>query len=835
MKSKVRMFLAAASALIVLFGMTGCPQSQSGGETIMIDITVKGDANVNVPADPVQVTLGSQWSTVKAILTPKVTAKTGWLIDSWHPGEDASQPEIDNAKIFYGDETVFVKSRPILPPLPKPAKPGDPSVKITFEVASEAGKILGDNPVIVRPNTTWADLKDYAKAALKTNYGFSEESVQWKQGSAPLSDGTSFTANATITAYPEDLRIFITVAGDSYVNVTDAEEKIIAINGTKWKTIKETAAAKVTVSDSNRAVTEWKLNNAGGITLTDGFEFKKADGQNRTVFAVTGDRRITLTVKYGTGSGSPTTGGTITIYDGDTWGNVKAQAAEKVIVPQDHIIRVWRLNDTGGPVLSGSYTFKVSDGNARTVYAELQNQKIKVTVKYGELEGVVKMLPEPIIVLNGKRWSEVADEFEAKVNAKLPQDFEIDRWRWDDDNGSVIAPEHTFKTENAPYTVYARLKDKRIKVTIKYGKLKGSAKMLSVPMIVLEGKTWGEVKAAAKAKIPASDSVLYNAAVSEWRWDNADGDVIDDRETFYVDGGQTRTVYALIRSKITISKKSNTDEDRKLTYYAPIGGTVTKCEYELKGLAAASGTVGDNSQTDNREHTVTLSAYKIGEIEIPQALYELVMGENPSKFQGSEHLPTSGETQELRPVEYLTWREAVLFCNELTLCTGMGKDECVYVLDNHPYTMKDVKEGRDPGIPINQQGFRLPTEAEWEWAAQGGSARHKWAGTNSSGQLGTYAWYRDNSDNKTREVKKKSPNGFDLYDMSGNVWEWCWDWYSADTPPGNMCDPIGVLSGTNRVIRGGGYGEHWSDCGCAVRQSMNQAHPKVGFRIVSRY
>ena len=315
MKHRGKAWLLIALAFAALFGMTACPAGGGGGETIMIDITVKGDEHVILPADPVQVTLGSQWSTVKAILTPKVTAKTGWLIDSWHPGEDASQPEIDNTKIFYGDETVFVKSRPILPPLPKPAKPGDPSVKITFEVASEAGKILGDNPVIVRPNTTWAALKDYAKAALKTNYGFSEESVEWKQGSTPLTDGTSFAADATITAYPEDMRIFITVAGDSYVNVTDAEEKIITIDGAKWKDIKTKAAAKVTVSDSNRAVTEWKLNNASGTTLTDGFEFKKADGQNRTVYAVTGDRRKTLTVKYGTGSDTPTTGGTITIYD----------------------------------------------------------------------------------------------------------------------------------------------------------------------------------------------------------------------------------------------------------------------------------------------------------------------------------------------------------------------------------------------------------------------------------------------------------------------------------------------------------------------------------------
>ena len=229
-------------------------------------------------------------------------------------------------------------------------------------------------------------------------------------------------------------------------------------------------------------------------------------------------------MEYGTGSGTPLSGGTITIYDGDTWGSKKVLAAEKVIVPQDHIIREWRLN---GNVISDSYMFKASDGNAQTVYAKLQNQKIKVTVKYGTDSGT----PTEggfIIVSNGASWSSI----KAQAEAKVPQaeGVSIQAWHWNIKDGQVINDGDTFNADKGnERTVYAELKDKRIQVTVKYGKLKGSVTTLSVPMIVLEGKTWGEVKEAAKAKIPASASVLNHAAVSEWRWDNADGEVIPPR------------------------------------------------------------------------------------------------------------------------------------------------------------------------------------------------------------------------------------------------------------------------------------------------------------------
>ena len=195
---------------------------------------------------------------------------------------------------------------------------------------------------------------------------------------------------------------------------------------------------------------------------------------------------------------------------------------------------------------------------------------------------------------------------------------------------------------------------------------------------------------------------------------------------------------------------------------------------------------------------VSLSVYRIGRYPVTQAQYGAVMGYNPSHFHGgSGREPAAGEVQGRRPVEMVTWYDAIDFCNRLSELEGLTP---VYTITNRAPTAGNPITNATVTANLANNGYRLPTEAQWEFAAKGrGLENFTFSGSNV---IGDVAWFWTNSGQRTHEVGRKDPNGLGLYDMSGNVWEWCWD--ILDVYTSNVkTDPTGPTSGTQRVHRGG--------------------------------
>ncbi len=205
---------------------------------------------------------------------------------------------------------------------------------------------------------------------------------------------------------------------------------------------------------------------------------------------------------------------------------------------------------------------------------------------------------------------------------------------------------------------------------------------------------------------------------------------------------------------------------------------------ELVTIPAGEITLRD----DRIKHswTISLQPFLLARFPVTQKLYFEVTGESPSCFKGAE-----------KPVETVTWRDAVLFCNALSKQTGL---EPCYEIST-----------KNEEITFNAEanGYRLPTEAEWEYACKAGTTGSRY------GEIDAIAWYKENSEGTTHDVGQKVPNAWGLYDLLGNVWEWCSDIYDE------------TVYGSYRVFRGGGWCDEARGC---LATNRRRSHP-TSFRI----
>ena len=224
------------------------------------------------------------------------------------------------------------------------------------------------------------------------------------------------------------------------------------------------------------------------------------------------------------------------------------------------------------------------------------------------------------------------------------------------------------------------------------------------------------------------------------------------------------------------------EEDAQTSSSDQNGGNVNYKVYTVNGvsfkmIAVKGGTFQMGSddwyEWEKPVHQVTLSDYFIGETEVTQELWSAVMGSNPSGFTGNMQ----------RPVEQVSWNDCQAFISKLNELTG--------------------------------EAFRLPTEAQWEYAARGGNQAQGRLYSGSDA-IDDVAWYKSNSSSTTNPVKTKAPNELGIYDMSGNVYEWCSDWKGSYSSAAQT-DPTGPAKGSGRVSRGGSWNNDPTGCRVASR------------------